>query len=163
MPDGAHDVSLLALFVDGVAHGLAIDSQALVLLAVGRIPLLQRSVEQNRINADQYIADDRLTGHEVTSVFTPTAKALAGLGAQVLSPSGDGLVALHPAQDCPGSDGQHYGQAMTPALGAAGIGDTVKEIGQGAHELGGEHDLGGSGEFKMLSVRMSQEHLGIAA
>lgn len=81
MPQGAHDVGLLPVFVDGVAQGLAIDGQALVFLAEGRIPLLQRTVEQRRINAHQYITDDRLTGAEVASLFSPTAKACAGLGA----------------------------------------------------------------------------------
>ena len=56
MPHGAHDVGLLPVFVDGVTPGLAIDSQALVLLAKGGIPLLQRTVEQHRIDADQYIS-----------------------------------------------------------------------------------------------------------
>ena len=81
MPQGAHAVGLLPGFVDGVAQGLAIAGQALVFPTDGRIPLLQRTVEQRRINAHQYITDDRLTGDEVASLFSPTAKACAGLGA----------------------------------------------------------------------------------
>ena len=40
MAHGAHDQRLLPVFVDGVAQGLAIDGQAVVLLAEGGIPLL---------------------------------------------------------------------------------------------------------------------------
>ena len=62
MPHGTHDVGLLAVLVDGVTQGFAINRQAVVVLAEGRIPLLQRTVEQDRVNAHQDITDDRLTG-----------------------------------------------------------------------------------------------------
>ena len=63
MPHGTHDVSLLSLLVDGVAHGLAIDGQTLVLLTEGRIPLLQGEVEFDRIDPHQHIPDDGLAGN----------------------------------------------------------------------------------------------------
>ena len=105
MPDGAHDVRLVSVVIEGIAHGLAIDREALVLLAEGPIPLLQGTVEQGWIDTDQYITNDRLAGNQITSLFATTAKALARLNTQILSPSGDGLVAAHPAEDGPGGDG----------------------------------------------------------
>ena len=40
MTDYAHDVSLIALIVDGVAHGFSINGQRFVLLSTGLIPAL---------------------------------------------------------------------------------------------------------------------------
>ena len=40
MTDCAHDVSLIALIVDGVTHGLSIDGQTFVLLTIGLVPAL---------------------------------------------------------------------------------------------------------------------------
>jgi hypothetical protein len=40
MADGAHDMGLIALIVNGIAHGLTVDGQTLVLLTVGFVPLL---------------------------------------------------------------------------------------------------------------------------
>jgi hypothetical protein len=40
MTDCAHDVSLIALIVDGVAHGFSINGQRFVLLTIGLTPAL---------------------------------------------------------------------------------------------------------------------------
>jgi len=40
MTDCAHDVSLIAMIVDGVAHGFAINGQRLVVLTIGLVPAL---------------------------------------------------------------------------------------------------------------------------
>lgn len=145
MPNRAHDVRLLPLFIDGVTHGLAINGQAFVFLAEGRIPLLQGVVELCRIDPDQHIANDRFTGDEITPVFSPTTKAFAGLGAQVVRPSGDGFIPAHTAQDSPDGDAEHNRESMPPTLGTTWIGDGVKEVGQGAHLFSSQHDLRWSG------------------
>ena len=44
---------MAALFVDGVAQGLAVDGKAVVGLAVNRIPVLQGTVEVLGIDPDQ--------------------------------------------------------------------------------------------------------------
>lgn len=75
MPDGAHDVRLLSLFVDGIAHRLAIDGEAMVFLAEGRIPILQRAVEQGRIDADQYVTNDRFAGDDGRGRECPSGKS----------------------------------------------------------------------------------------
>ncbi len=51
MPHHAHDVGLPSFFVDRIAHGLAVDGQALILLSVVGIPPLQRLVERTWLNA----------------------------------------------------------------------------------------------------------------
>ncbi len=90
---------LLSLFVDGIAHGLAIDSEVKVFLAEGRIPVLERTVEQGWIDTDQYITNDVLAENEVTALFEKTAKAFTGLGDKVDSSYRDGFVDEHLAQD----------------------------------------------------------------
>jgi len=40
MTDCAHDVSLMALIVDGVAHRFSINGQTFVLLTIGLVPAL---------------------------------------------------------------------------------------------------------------------------
>jgi len=40
MSDCEHDVSLIALIVDGVAHGFSIDGQTIVLLSIDLVPAL---------------------------------------------------------------------------------------------------------------------------
>jgi putative transposase len=42
MADHAHDVGLTTLSVDGVAHRLAVDGEAVIGLPIGRVPALQR-------------------------------------------------------------------------------------------------------------------------
>lgn len=40
MTDGAHDVGLIALIVDGVFHGFSVDGQTLILLSINVVPAL---------------------------------------------------------------------------------------------------------------------------
>jgi len=40
MAHHAHDVGLISLIIEGIAHGLAVDGQAFVCSAVGVVPLL---------------------------------------------------------------------------------------------------------------------------
>jgi len=58
MPHNAHDMSLIALIVDGIAHGLAINSQTGIVLSIGVVPALQGPVQKHGVHADQYIADN---------------------------------------------------------------------------------------------------------
>jgi len=122
--DDAHDVGLMALVVDGVAHGLAVDGQAFILLGVDRVPALQSPVELGRVDPDEKIADGELAGHQVLAAAASAAKALARLGREIVGPFGDRpcsvpgacFVSAHAAQDGAGSDGQNRRQrvAATP-------------------------------------------------
>ena len=40
MTDYAHDVSLIALIVDGVTHGFSINGQRFIVLSIGLVPAL---------------------------------------------------------------------------------------------------------------------------
>ena len=64
MPHGTHDVGLMAFGIDGVAHGLAIDGQALVNGRESLVPLLQRTVKHGRIHAYEYVTDNGLAGND---------------------------------------------------------------------------------------------------
>ena len=43
MADHAHDMGLMAVVIQGVAHGFTVDGQRGVVLAIGLIPALQQS------------------------------------------------------------------------------------------------------------------------
>ena len=76
MPHYAHHVGLLALCVDGVTHGFAVDGKTLIALPEGGIPLLQRVVQGFRIHTNEHIANDRFARHEVVAVvIAPATKA----------------------------------------------------------------------------------------
>ena len=91
--DGAEDVGLATLLIDGVAHRLAVDGQALVGGCILRIPALQGAVEQYRVDAGEHIADAGAAGDLIAAVAIAAAKTPAGLLPQVLGPFADGLVA----------------------------------------------------------------------
>ena len=142
MADDTHDVGLPSLFVDGVAHGIAVDREALVSLSVIGITALERTVECVGINPNEQIANDAFAGNETLPVLDPTAEALACLGAQILGPPGNGLVAVHAAQGGTGGDGQDDGQRVTPALRSAWVWNVLEVGWQGGHVFDSEHDFG---------------------
>lgn len=109
MPHSAHDVGLMSFVINGVAHGLAINSNALVLGGKGGVPLLQRAIEHRRINTDEHIADDGFAGHHIFAIYTTTAQALACFVAEVFGPASHGLVALHAAQRGSRGNAQYAG------------------------------------------------------
>ena len=129
MSDDTHDMGLMPLRIDGVAHGLTVYGETFVLIPIDFIPPLQGAVQIDGIDADKNIADDILTGDEVAALFTAAVEALPCLGAKALGPIRDGPVPPHPTQDCPGGDGQHRTKGMTSSLATAGIGDLAKETG----------------------------------
>ena len=105
MTDCAHDVSLIALIVDGVAHGFSIHGQRFVLLSIGLVPALQCTVEMHGVHADQYITDDGQARYDVALVLVSAAETLAGFLSQAFGPIRDGQVAAHPTQGCASGNG----------------------------------------------------------
>ena len=97
MTNDAQDVRLRALLVLGVAHRLAIHRQTLIVAGVRLVPLLAGLIERGRIDTDQDVTKDGFTRHAVDSLLATTAKAFARSRFEVFRPSGDGLVAAHPA------------------------------------------------------------------
>jgi hypothetical protein len=86
--DDAEDVRLPVVFIQGVAHRLAVDGQTLILAGIGFIPALQCAIQFNRVDADEDITDDELAGDEKPTVFVATAsEAPAGCLTQALDPS----------------------------------------------------------------------------
>ena len=105
MADGAHDVNLMAVIVDGVAHGFSINGQAFVVLTIGLVPSLQGLVEMHGVHADQYFTDDRQTRYDVSPFHVSAAKTFTSLLSKAIGPIRDSQVPAHPAQGCPGDDG----------------------------------------------------------
>jgi len=136
MTDHAYDVSLKTFFINGIAHGLAVDGQTLILLAIGLVPTLEGAVQMHGVNADKDIANDGEAGDEVAALFTAAIETLPGLLAQTVRPIRNSLISPHSAQDCRAGNRQNRGKGMSASLTAAGIGDLSKKIWQGSHLLG---------------------------
>lgn len=96
MTDCAHDVRLIAVIIDGVAHGLSINGQSFVLLAIGLIPALEGMVKMHGLHAHEYIPDDGQARNDVTPVAVSTAETLPGLLSKTFSPIRYGQVTVHP-------------------------------------------------------------------
>jgi hypothetical protein len=101
--DHPHDVGLMSLFVEGVAHGFTVDGEAFIGLAIGCIPTLQGAIESLGVDADEAIPEDGFARHLISAVDPPAAESLAGFGTEALSPARNRLVTAHAAQDRPGS------------------------------------------------------------
>ena len=110
MSHHAHDVRLLAGRVEGILHRLAIERQGLVVHPPGLIPGLERPIQGPGVNADETIADDKLTRDDAVSVLTPTPEAHPGLLPQAIGPIGDRLVPAHAAERGTRREAQHHGR-----------------------------------------------------
>ncbi len=137
MADGAHDVGLMGLFIDGVAHGFAINRQTLVDLTVLGIPSTQRLIELLGVNADQGVADDGQTRYLINPMAFSATESTACFLAQLLGTNRNILVAAHAAQHGGGSHRQYAGQRMFSALATTKISNLREKIVQRQHLLGG--------------------------
>ena len=77
MTYGTHDVGLMTLVVNGIAHRLAVDGKTFILFAMGFIPAPQGAVKLRRIDADEQVADDIFAWNYETSIFTTTTETLS--------------------------------------------------------------------------------------
>ena len=142
MPNGAHNVGLIPLLVEGILHCLAVYRQRLVVCSPGLIPCIEPPIQHPRLNAYQAISNHRFARNDIASVLTPAVKTFACLRPQLIGPIGDRFVAAHAAQDRARRDAQHRRQPMTLPLAAARIGNGLETLRQQAHLCGIEHDLG---------------------
>ena len=159
MADHAHDMGLKTFFINGIAHGLAVDGQTLILFAIGLVPALKGFIQMHRVDANKDIANDREAGDDIAPVFATAIETLSGLLAKIIRPIPDGQISPHSAQDCPDGNRQNRWKGMSPSLAAAGIGDVSKEIRQGSHLLGFQHYPGASFAIKWVENRLGQEGL----
>ena len=84
--DDAHDMGLMTFIIDGVAHGLAVYREALVLLSIDFVPAVEGLIQLDRVDADQHVADDPLAGNDAVPVFNTAAEARPCPFAQALCP-----------------------------------------------------------------------------
>ena len=73
MANGAEDMGLATVFVDGVAHRFAVDGQAFVGFSMDGVPTLQGPIQALRIDADQHIANDRFAGDLIAAMAVAAA------------------------------------------------------------------------------------------
>lgn len=85
--NGAHDKGLPALLIDGVAHGLAVDSQAVILRRISVIPALKSEIQVLRSNANQEISNDGNAGNHQAALLPPATETLACLGSKACAQS----------------------------------------------------------------------------
>lgn len=109
MADRTHDMGLVGLFVDGMAHGFPVNGQTLIDLAVLGVPGIERSIELLGGDANQRVADDRDTRYLVNPITFSTTESTARLLPQRLDPNRNILVAAHATQHRRGGQGQHTG------------------------------------------------------
>ena len=86
MANHAHDVGLMPLFIQGIAHGLAVYGQTLIVLTVGVVPLLKGAVQMHRVNADEDIAKDGEARNQVATLFAAAIEALSGFLTKAVGP-----------------------------------------------------------------------------
>lgn len=109
VPDNPHDMDLIAVFIDGVAHGLAVNGQAFVLLAIDLVPTLQGAIDVFGINADEDITDNVETRYMVALVVITASESASGLLAEVVCPFPNGFIAAHTAENGCGGDSKDRG------------------------------------------------------
>ena len=126
MTNNAHNVCLTTL-INGIAHGLAVYGKALVCLSVPRVPARKCTIQMDRINTDEDITDDGLTGNNPPTLFQTAAETLPSLLTEAFGPIRNSLVAAHATQGCSCSNGKNGGKIMTSSLSTAGIRDIGKE------------------------------------
>jgi len=86
MADDAHDMSLMTLIIDGVAHGLAVYGETLVLPSINFVPASQGAVQMGGFDSDKNIADDGLAGDDVAAPFATAIETLPCLLAEAVGP-----------------------------------------------------------------------------
>lgn len=97
MADSTHDVRLIALIIDGVAHSLAVNGKTIIVLTVAFIPVLQSTVQLHGIDTDKNIANSGLAGHDVAAIFKAATETLPSFLAEAFGPIRDSFIATHAA------------------------------------------------------------------
>src|SRR2546430_15828586 len=69
MTDDAHNMSLLALLIQGVAHGLAVDGQTLIPCAIAFVPALQGAIQIGGREAGLHVVGEGLAGDHIKGLF----------------------------------------------------------------------------------------------
>ena len=116
----AHNVCLPPCFVYGVAHCLTINRKALVFCSKGCVPLLQGEIEPVRIDPDQHIPGDGLTGRWEQHIFYLRVGTRSVRGFLVSS--------LLPTPRWPCSHACRTGLSLHLPLGLANIGRRCRSI-----------------------------------
>jgi len=79
MPDSTHDVGLPSRFINGIAHGFAVNCQAFVGCTILAIPMLESLIQFHRFDPDEYNTYGTFAGYNILTVAVSTAKSYASL------------------------------------------------------------------------------------
>ena len=93
--DHTQDMGLMALLIDGIAHGFTIDSQGVVFLGIGFVPPLQGTIQLRGVDPKEDLTDTGFTGDEVAALGIATTESLSGMLAKTFGPIGDRAVSPH--------------------------------------------------------------------
>ena len=107
MTYSTHDVGSMALFINGVAHCLAVDCKTFILFAIRFIPFLKGAVQMSWIDTDKDIPDDVFAWNYALAVFHTAPETFPRLLAKAVCPVRDSLIASHPAQNRASGNGEH--------------------------------------------------------
>ena len=99
---------------------------------MGLVPGAQGGVELGRVDADEHTSHRREARRSVLGVAPSHAEAFQHLGAEIVDPFADRLVAAHATQGRCGGERQHRGKRMASPLAAAGVVDGVEETREGS-------------------------------
>src|SRR5207249_12334852 len=69
MTDDAHNMSLLALLIQGVAHGLAVDGQTLIPCAIAFVPASQGAIQTGGRDPGYRGPVDETAWHHIMALF----------------------------------------------------------------------------------------------
>ena len=105
MADCAHDVRLMAVIIDSIAHGFSVNGQRFVVLSIGLVPALEGTVQMQGLHANEHITDDRQARYAIAVVVEATAETPPGLLSQTFGPIRDGQIAAHATQGSACSNG----------------------------------------------------------
>ena len=118
--------------INRIAHGLAINGQAVIDGTIDGVPLLQCLIQCGWTHSNQYIPDNTLTGDEILPPLpiVPTPKTCASTGGS--APDSSRLSPCSRAfrtEDSPGGNPQHNLYAVPLSLCSAGVFDGLEKIG----------------------------------
>ena len=113
-------MGMTALFVDGVAHHLAVYGEAFNCACINLVPALLAPVAMVWIDADEDIGYCTRSEQGLPLLVT-ASEALARLGEEAFGPIRDSPAPEHPTQRCPSGNGQNGRESVTPPLGATAI------------------------------------------
>src|SRR2546429_5201623 len=101
MTDDAHNMSLLALLIQGVAHGLAVDGQTLIPCAIAFVPALRGAIQIGGRDTGLYGGEGRVAGPHIMAPFANANETLPRVLPRGLGPIRNGSASCRAPRHTP--------------------------------------------------------------